>query len=73
MNKLRQGFSAGIAFAVIFVDVAVVIGSHGESSSDAVSWTDIIWFLVLMAVFASASIDLYKYWQLRKEEKETWR
>lgn len=70
MNSRRQDFSAGGSFIIIVYMVTWVIQSHGQSGGGKITWSDIAWLLVFMAIFASCIIDLYAYWKRRKESPE---
>lgn len=64
---MRQDFQAGWSAALIFFMIVAVITSYGSHDSSPVTVPDILFFLLLMAVFASCSIDVYRYWQRRHD------
>jgi hypothetical protein len=70
MSVRRDDFGAGYAGAIVVFIIIGVLQSHGQSDSHSVTWPDILFFLFLMAIFASCVVDLYKYWQRRKTDPE---
>lgn len=61
MKNKRQGFSAGASAMLIVFVVIALLEAHGDKSTGTISWGDIGFFFVFLAVFASCVIDIYKY------------
>lgn len=63
MRSKWDNLFAGIGAVYILLTVTSVIMSHGKDPKGAIDWGDIAWFLFSMAVFASAVIDIHKFFK----------